>query len=284
LAIFFAMSTSARVQKNVVGDEGLARAHDGCSGGGVKRRFAKVGQARGVGGDLVANALELAAANVFEVLPLGPRGGGFVEVDGNAVALPDLRAGVLGHGDAVFERDAVNGDERDHVGRAHAGMRALVPIQVDQLGGLAHAANGGFLNGLAVADQRDHAAVVVGVHLAVEQVDAGNLHGFDDGVDFGRVAAFREIGNAFNQRAGHGEKDSEGRCGRANAVSRAKVEMKSRARFMLDWMRCLGAVCRSAWQFGVGAGRANPPGAIVMVDEGRFRTVPDCGPALGAKV
>jgi hypothetical protein len=36
------------------------------------------------------------------------------------------------------------------------------------------------------------------VHLAVKQIDASNLHGFDDGVDFGFVAAFREIGYAFD--------------------------------------------------------------------------------------
>jgi hypothetical protein len=39
---------------------------------------------------------------------------------------------------------------------------------------------------------------VVGVHFAVEEIDAGNLHGLDDGVDLGGVAAFREIGNAFD--------------------------------------------------------------------------------------
>ena len=86
----------------------------------------------------------------------------------------------------------------NHVGRAHARMRALMPGQVDQLRRLAHAANGRFLNGFALADQRDHAAVVVGIHLAVEQIDAGHLHGFDDGIDLGRVAAFGKIGNAFN--------------------------------------------------------------------------------------
>jgi hypothetical protein len=47
---------------------------------------------------------------------------------------------------------------------------------------------------------------VVGVHLAVEQIDAGNLHGFDNGIDFGRVAAFREIGNAFDESLGHSDR------------------------------------------------------------------------------
>ena len=64
------------------------------------------------------------------------------------------------------------------------------------------AADGGFLNSLALADQCDDATVVVGIHFAIEQVDAGHLHGVDDGVDFGLVAAFREVGDAFDER-GH---------------------------------------------------------------------------------
>jgi hypothetical protein len=43
---------------------------------------------------------------------------------------------------------------------------------------------------------------VVGVHLAIEQVDAGHLHGVDDGVNFGFIAAFGEIRDTFDER-GH---------------------------------------------------------------------------------
>jgi len=70
--------------------------------------------------------------------------------------------------------------------------------EVDQLGGFAYAANGGFLDGVALADQGDDAAVVVGIHLAVEEIDAGDFHGFDNGIDFGRVAAFGKIRYAFH--------------------------------------------------------------------------------------
>ena len=102
------------------------------------------------------------------------------------------------HGDAVFDGDAVDGDERNDIGCAHARVRALMLGEIDQFGGLADAANGGFLNGLALADQSDDAAVVVGIHLAVEKIDAGNFHGVDDGVDFGWVAAFGKIRDAFD--------------------------------------------------------------------------------------
>ncbi len=85
-------------------------------------------------------------------------------------------------------------------------MRGCAPWccgEIDQLRRLADSANCRFLNRVALANERDDAAIVVGIHLAVEQIDAGNLHGFDNGVDLGRIAAFGKIGNAFNQRVGH---------------------------------------------------------------------------------
>jgi hypothetical protein len=57
---------------------------------------------------------------------------------------------------------------------------------------------------------------VVGVHLPVEEINAGNLHGFDDGIDLGGVAALRKIGNAFNQSVRHDMKDNERWADRAN--------------------------------------------------------------------
>ena len=82
-------------------------------------------------------------------------------------------------------------------------MRALVQIEVDQLGGFADAANRRLLNRFALPRDGDHAAIVVGVHLAIEQIDAGNLHRFDNRLDLGRIAAFGKVGNAFNERGSH---------------------------------------------------------------------------------
>jgi hypothetical protein len=87
-------------------------------------------------------------------------------------------------------------------------MGALMPGEIDQLGSLAHAANGSFLDGFAIPDEGDDTAVVIGVHLAIEKVDSWQFHGFDDGVNFGGVAAFGKIGDAFDESAGHGWKDN----------------------------------------------------------------------------
>ena len=94
------------------------------------------------------------------------------------------------HGHAIFNGHAVNRNERHHIGRPHPRMRSLMHSQVNQLRRLAHPANRRFLNRLALAHQRDHAAVVVGIHLAVEQVHAVHLHGVDDGIHFGLITAF----------------------------------------------------------------------------------------------
>ena len=64
-------------------------------------------------------------------------------------------------------------------------MRARLPRQIDQLGGFADAAHGRFAHRLGFADQRDHAAIVIRVAFAAQQIHAGNRpHGVHDGVYF----------------------------------------------------------------------------------------------------
>ena len=111
-------------------------------------RLAEIGHARGIGGDFVANALELASANVLKILARGRGGGGLVEIDRNLETLPDFGSHMPRHRHAIFESNTVNRDERNHVGCAHPRVRALVARQINQLGGLAHTANHGFLNRL----------------------------------------------------------------------------------------------------------------------------------------
>jgi hypothetical protein len=47
---------------------------------------------------------------------------------------------------------------------------------------------------------------VVRVHLAIEEVNAIHLHGFENGIDASFVAPFREVRNTFNER-GHKHQD-----------------------------------------------------------------------------
>ena len=66
------------------------------------------------------------------------------------------------------------------------------------------AAEGGVGNGGGRADERQDAAVMVGVLFAIEEDHFGNGEdGLDDGVDLGGVAPLGEIGDALDQLSGH---------------------------------------------------------------------------------
>ena len=74
--------------------------------------------------------------------------------------------------------------------------------KIDQLGGFADAAQNGFDQRIPASGQGDDGAIVIGVHVAVELVDAVEAHGFGNGVDRRAVAALGEIGDGFNQSHG----------------------------------------------------------------------------------
>src|SRR5262249_45259235 len=145
------------------------------------------------------NALKLSAANVLQILALRRSRGSLVEIDGNPMPLPNLLADVTSHGNAVFNAHTFDWNERNNISCAEARMRSLMSIQVNQLSCLASAPNRGFLNGVAFADESDHTTVVVGIHLAVEKVHAVELHGLNDGINFGFIPPFREIRDALHQ-------------------------------------------------------------------------------------
>ena len=63
-------------------------------------------------------------------------------------------------------------------------MRSLVLVQVDQLRCLADSANGRFLNRVSFACQGDDAAVMVGIHFAIEKVNTFHFHRVDNCVNF----------------------------------------------------------------------------------------------------
>src|ERR1017187_5735617 len=135
--------------------------------------LAEVRLARGIGLYFGTYAFELTAANIFEVLPFGRGRGGFVKIDRDLEAFRDFGSDVARHGDAVFDGDAINRDKGHDIGCSHARVRTLVFREIDQLGGLPYPANGGFLNGFTPADRSGERAVMVGIHLAVEEIDAG---------------------------------------------------------------------------------------------------------------
>ena len=107
------------------------------------------------------------------------------------------------------------------------GMRARVLGQVDQLGSFADAADRRLGDVDRIADQGNDAAVVIGIHLAVEEIDAVHLHGFKDGVDASLVAPFREVRNTFDE-CGHKDQDKAERAIRRNDITGGQGMLQGR--------------------------------------------------------
>ena len=86
-------------------------------------------------GHLGGQPFELPAPDVLETPPRRARLSGFVQEDGQAEALRDRRRHSTGELDALSHRRVPERDERQHVDRAHAGMRAPVRSQIDRSDG-----------------------------------------------------------------------------------------------------------------------------------------------------
>src|ERR1700691_3671324 len=193
------------VQVDVVRDQEFARASDGGAGGGMQFGVAEIGEAIGIGAHLVAQAFELAAADVFQIDAVGAAGGGFIEIHGHLQAFPQTHAEFVRQAHAIFERDTFHWHERHHIDGADAGVDAFVCTEVDEADGSLDSAVGGFDYGCGWTGEGDDGAVVIGVHLAVQDGDAAHgSDGFDDGVYFGRVATFGEVGDTLYYCLGHG--------------------------------------------------------------------------------
>ena len=75
------LHVGGRAEVDVEGDEEGTRADRGCARGWMDLRVTEVGLPRRVRGDLVTQALELAAADIGEVDAIGTGGGALVQVD-----------------------------------------------------------------------------------------------------------------------------------------------------------------------------------------------------------
>ena len=221
----------AGVQRDVVGDEELAGADGRGAGLGVEPRRPGVRLPTGIG-QFLRQPFVLALADVGQICPLGRRGRRLVEIDGNRQFLADPPADLPGDLGAVLHRHALDRDEGAHVGRAHPGMRAVVPAHVEHLRRLGDGLEGRFGDRLGRADEGDHRAVGVPAGVHVQQFDAlDGLDGIGDLLDFGRVFSFREIGHALDDFPRHrkvlgysrAEKQTnmELSCGRAGQAARS---------------------------------------------------------------
>ena len=126
-----------------------------------------------------------------------------------APILSPIRPGEVGR---VFERSPFERHEREHVEGAHPGMYAGVAGQVYLGSAGAGEDYRGFQQRLFSSGQGEDAAVVVGIGVEVEDVDAGyRLHGGGDTFDLRAVAALAEIEDGLEELAHPGPR-ARSRC------------------------------------------------------------------------
>jgi len=153
---------------------------------------------------LLYERLELAASDVFQVCAIGKARGGLVKIDRDFQFAPDLGAEPLGELHTLFQRDTLDRNKRNHVGRADARVRTLLLGQIDQRDGLLHRAERSIGNRGRRTGEGQHAAVMIGIGFTIQQDHLGN--GEDclyDCVNFSGIAAFRKIGDTLYELARH---------------------------------------------------------------------------------
>src|SRR5262245_6519129 len=89
---------------------------------------------------LFPNSLELAAPDVGEIPASRTLGGAIVQEDRDLQLFSHAFTELFGEDDAILHRRALEGNERDDVGRPHAGMLAAVRVEIDPV---ARGANSG---------------------------------------------------------------------------------------------------------------------------------------------
>ena len=150
-------------------------------------------------GQLLGQRLVLAGAADGQILPLGAEGRRFVAVGRDAQFVGDAPGQLPRQGGTLLERDARNGDQRQDIRRAHAGVSPLVVAHVDPFGGPFHTGEGRFDHRLGTPDEGHHRTVGRLARVDVEHLDlGGRFDGLHDLPNHLFVASLAEVGNALH--------------------------------------------------------------------------------------
>ncbi len=117
-------------QVEVVGNEEGPRTDNRCAGGTDARR-AEVGEALGCG-DFSDERFKLSLAQGGKIAALGSRGRRLVEIDRDIEFAGNAFAQRSGQRSALLERDILDGDEGNYIGRPNARVLPLMLKEVDQ--------------------------------------------------------------------------------------------------------------------------------------------------------
>ncbi len=152
-----------------------------------------------LGSQLLGQSLVLARTAYSQIAALGSERSGLVAVGRDRQLVGDALGQLARHSGALVERDARDGDQRQHVAGAHARMRSLVLAHVDKLRCTAYGGQRRLHDGLGFADEGHDRAVGRFARIDVEQFDAlGFFDHFGDLPYDLLIASLAEIGDAFD--------------------------------------------------------------------------------------
>ena len=189
----------ARIDVDVVGDEELACADDRGAEPLIEDGRARIRSPGGIG-ELLAQALVLAGADVGEVTPPRSRCRVFIEIDRQRQRLRQAATERPGRFDALIHRHAGNRHDRADVERAHARVGALVLGHVDEASGGNRAPECRIADGSGCADEGVDRAIRVGARVDIEEPDAADARNRPgDCVDHRPVTPLGEVRNALDE-------------------------------------------------------------------------------------
>src|SRR5437879_256012 len=165
-----------------------------------------------------------------------------VKVNRNRKLVPDSFARLVGQRHAIFDRDAADGNKRQHVSSANARMLASMISQIDQLRRSANRAKRSLDDHLRRSDECYYRTIVICVDMPIENYhSAHRLNRASDLFDHFRLAAFAEVWYTLDDRiANCGLRMSNLICHLPQLVREAQCKSKIRIpKFAIRNRQCL---------------------------------------------
>ena len=149
--------------------------------------------------EFLGQCLILACTADGQVLPLRLEGSSLVAIARNASLVGQSLRQLSGQLGTLLKRDATDGDERQHIGSAHARMSTMMQPHVDELSGTLHRVEGSLAHLLRRAHEGHHRAVC-----SIARVHIKQFHSFvflnlvGDLLNHIHVASLAEVRHALN--------------------------------------------------------------------------------------
>lgn len=193
----------ACLQVDVEGQQEGTGADTGCSRSGMESRPAHIGVPRriqpGGGSELLIPALP----DNFKPTAFRAKSSGFIEIYGKTQLGPQPMPQTVRPDRAVLQRRISKRNQRNDINRPDAGVNPPMPVQVDSFDRGRSRAEGRFADRVGLPNERENAAMMIGIALPTEEPRAGgSTNRVSNRVDDCSVTPFREVRDAFDDLTG----------------------------------------------------------------------------------